>query len=176
MMKYRINKTIEQITLIAGNVRTFFANQKNYAGLSSVGSVGLAIIKKAKLVPDEMWNSSGNGFENAFGGKIGASSICFGASCYQNDFVIYLQGLPQEACIELATHDWSATSAYAIGDISTASAYGGKIGHNDCITKTTSIYSMNVSYYVHCAASMPMETAIEYCSSADNNVLGLAFH
>ena len=32
MMKYRINKTIEQITLIAGNVRTFFAPQRNYRG------------------------------------------------------------------------------------------------------------------------------------------------
>ena len=26
IMKYRINKTIEQITLVAGNVRTFFSN------------------------------------------------------------------------------------------------------------------------------------------------------
>ena len=35
MTKYRINKTIEQITLIAGNVRTFFASQGNYVGLYS---------------------------------------------------------------------------------------------------------------------------------------------
>ena len=33
MQKYRINKAIEQITLIAGNVRAFFAPQKNYVGL-----------------------------------------------------------------------------------------------------------------------------------------------
>ena len=32
IMKYRVNKTIEQITLIAGNIRTFFANQRNYIG------------------------------------------------------------------------------------------------------------------------------------------------
>jgi len=38
MMKYRINKTIEQITLIAGNVRTFFAPQKNYVGLGCNGN------------------------------------------------------------------------------------------------------------------------------------------
>ena len=48
MMKYRINKTIEQITLTAGNVRTFFSSQKNYYDLST------NVIKKAKLVPDEM--------------------------------------------------------------------------------------------------------------------------
>ena len=38
MMKYRINKTIEQTTLIAGNVRTFFAPQKNYIGVICYGN------------------------------------------------------------------------------------------------------------------------------------------
>jgi len=52
MHKYRINKTIEQITLIAGNVRSFFAPQRNYSGLSNT------VIRKAKLVPDEMWDGS----------------------------------------------------------------------------------------------------------------------
>ncbi|MBQ8671015.1 MAG: hypothetical protein IJ525_00660 [Alphaproteobacteria bacterium] len=49
MMKYRINKTIEQITLIAGNIRTFFAPQRSYADLNNS-----TILKKAKLVPEEM--------------------------------------------------------------------------------------------------------------------------
>ena len=47
MQKYRINKTIEQITLIAGNVRTFFAPQRSYDVLTNT------VIKKAKLVPAE---------------------------------------------------------------------------------------------------------------------------
>ncbi|MBR3501600.1 MAG: prepilin-type N-terminal cleavage/methylation domain-containing protein, partial [Alphaproteobacteria bacterium] len=38
MTKYRINKTIEQITLIAGNVRTFFAPQRNYDGLDNINN------------------------------------------------------------------------------------------------------------------------------------------
>ena len=67
MMKYRINKTIEQITLIAGNVRTFFAMQRDYEGLDSSTDDGRKIIQKAKLVPDEMWNEAGNGLVNAFG-------------------------------------------------------------------------------------------------------------
>ncbi|MBR3501408.1 MAG: hypothetical protein IKO06_00705 [Alphaproteobacteria bacterium] len=50
MMKYRINKTIEQITLIAGNVRAFWGPQRSYRGLGT----GYTIIKKAKLVPEEM--------------------------------------------------------------------------------------------------------------------------
>ncbi|MBR3502553.1 MAG: hypothetical protein IKO06_06570, partial [Alphaproteobacteria bacterium] len=69
MMKYRINKTIEQITLIAGNVRAFWGPQKNYIGADcsafdvtcpasgcngqSDGD-GCPIVKKAKIFPDEM--------------------------------------------------------------------------------------------------------------------------
>ncbi|MBR3501953.1 MAG: prepilin-type N-terminal cleavage/methylation domain-containing protein, partial [Alphaproteobacteria bacterium] len=81
MMKYRINKTIEQITLIAGNVRAFWGSQKNYIEVEccsywkdgSCGDQGCSntlgtdidgnllhtykgcpIHKKAKIFPDEM--------------------------------------------------------------------------------------------------------------------------
>ena len=84
MQKYRINKTIEQITLIAGNVRTFWGPQKNYLGVQcssndtdgSCGKSGCSgfdrhvingsgdyiylnnngcpIVKKARIFPDEM--------------------------------------------------------------------------------------------------------------------------
>jgi len=86
MQKYRVNKAIEQITLIAGNVRAFFAPQKNYVGLGCNGNScdvtngcsghsginsngnptyaynGCPIIKKAKILPDEMLtvNDAGN--------------------------------------------------------------------------------------------------------------------
>ena len=49
MMRYKINKTIEQITYIAGNVRTTFASQGNYAGVSDS-----EIWRKAHLFPDEI--------------------------------------------------------------------------------------------------------------------------
>ena len=65
MMKYRINKTIEQITLIVGNMRSFTASQpadRRYAGIW-MGCGGLAytsgmdsvsdVVRKAHLVPDE---------------------------------------------------------------------------------------------------------------------------
>ena len=37
MTKYRINKTIEQITLIAGNIRSFLGKQGNYIGVRCSG-------------------------------------------------------------------------------------------------------------------------------------------
>ena len=103
MMKYRINKTIEQITLIAGNVRTFFGPQRNYSGLNNT------ILKKAKLVPDEMWNENKTKLINAFGGITGINTdICAGdVICLDsNVFSIYFDGIPTEACIELASQNW----------------------------------------------------------------------
>ncbi|MBR3501604.1 MAG: hypothetical protein IKO06_01730 [Alphaproteobacteria bacterium] len=101
MMKYRINKTIEQITLIAGNVRTFFASQGNYAGLSSSSDTGKAIIKKAKLVPDEMWEDGKDSLQNVWGDDF------FITTYSANAFTFQIYGIPQEACIEILSQDWS---------------------------------------------------------------------
>ena len=113
MMKYRVNKAIEQITLIAGNVRTFFASQRSYDGLTNT------VIKKAKLVPDEMLtlDSDGNitNITNAFGGAVYISDYWgSNGSKTVTGYKITLYGLPQEACIELATHDWSVSDLIAL--------------------------------------------------------------
>ena len=100
MMKYRINKTIEQITLIAGNVRAFWGPQKNYIGVEcySSGSNGTCppsgcmgvsgvnaqgdpttanngcpIVKKAKIFPDDMITVTDGkimSITNPFGGVV----------------------------------------------------------------------------------------------------------
>ena len=127
MMKYRINKTIEQVTLITGNIRTFFKN--NYDGLECIdgdmeeefGTYGCKIIKKAKLVPDEMITLENNKFKtltNIFGGAV----TLFGGG---RGFSMVFQDIPPEACIELATYDWSATGINVVGTYSSTANDGG---------------------------------------------------
>ncbi len=119
MMKYRINKTIEQITLVAGNVRTFFASQGNYDGLDSVTNDGRKIIQKAKLVPDEMWNENKTKLINVFGNVIeiryGASSADGKRESDKKIFNIKYSGIPEEACIDILTQDWSDLRIKMIG-------------------------------------------------------------
>ncbi|MBQ8670997.1 MAG: hypothetical protein IJ525_00570 [Alphaproteobacteria bacterium] len=141
MMKYRINKTIEQITLIAGNVRTFFSNQRNYdgvycycysAGCSGQSSKdGCPIVKKAKIFPDEMVTV------DSATGKITAITGAFGnAVSLQDDggyigldgFMIYVGSIPQEACIEIVSQDWSTANITAVG------AYIGGGEHKHAVT------------------------------------------
>ena len=75
MHKYRVNKTIDQITHLSQNIRTFFATLKGsgkYKGLavnsycfsgglvvsaSGTDCSGAQIVKKAGLIPDEMYGS-----------------------------------------------------------------------------------------------------------------------
>ncbi|MBQ8672058.1 MAG: hypothetical protein IJ525_06025 [Alphaproteobacteria bacterium] len=111
MMKYRINKTIEQITLIAGNVRAFFAPQRNYDGLSSYSDTGKAIIKKAKLVPDEVIN--GSRYQGAFGDIFIESALNKKGQDYA--FSLKFASIPQEACIELLTMDWGSVASGFLG-------------------------------------------------------------
>ncbi|MBR3501380.1 MAG: hypothetical protein IKO06_00555 [Alphaproteobacteria bacterium] len=118
MMKYRINKTIEQITLIAGNARTFFASQGNYAGLHSEFDSGRKIIQKAKLVPDEMLTLDADGkitsITDAFGYSVYIGSVDRSASGDDKAFYMSLVYLPEEACIELATHNWQDIDVMAV--------------------------------------------------------------
>ncbi|MBQ8671291.1 MAG: hypothetical protein IJ525_02090 [Alphaproteobacteria bacterium] len=190
MTKYRINKTIEQITLIAGNIRAFFANQGNYAGLSS-SDTGKAIIKKAKLVPDEMLELNTDGtikqINNAFGGRVSLSLI--GGN--KQDFEMYLTNVPQEACIELLTKDWITSSVYAIfmavdnshGDIPLSIGGSGSasdnlnLSYNNCESSSYSGKNgIPVSVKFVCSSTLPLDTAITWCSSSDNNGFSLLFH
>jgi len=140
MQKYRINKTIEQITLIAGNVRTFFAPQKNYIGVGCEGSScnatngcyghsgvdskgnptndenGCPVIKKAKILPDEMITVNADGkitaITNPFGGGVFLSqAIKAKIGDYQAFYIQYTLPLDEEVCIELVSQDWSLAGA-----------------------------------------------------------------
>ena len=180
MMKYRINKTIEQITLIAGNVRTFFANQPEGNGGYTGKYVGLdnTVIKKAKLVPDEMWDENKTKLINPFGGDF----ELFTHYGFSNDFAIFLSGIPQEVCIELVSQDWNASSPHAIvvgKNVNNALGYGLKINHNNCSSGTQQLsggpFSGESSVpYVYCGTSIPVDTAISVCE--DKKEIALIFH
>ncbi len=127
MMKYRINKTIEQITLITGNMRTFFANQSDYSdamclctnstcGYDDNATDGCPVIKKAQILPDEMItveNGKIMSITNPFGGGVQIYSGLNGDS--NKSFALDYSSIPQEACIELATHDWSVLGINLVG-------------------------------------------------------------
>ena len=141
MTKYRINKTIEQTTLIAGNIRAFWGPQKNYIGVYCNGDNcnasgcnghsgvdaqgyptyaynGCPIVKKAKIFPDEMITVTDGkimSITNPFGYGVGLGTADKSKSGDNQAFVIdYNIGDNEEACIELLSQDWSMISPNTI--------------------------------------------------------------
>ena len=141
MSKYRINKTIEQITLIAGNIRAFWGPQKNYLGVNCNGyscnasgcyghsgvnaqgnptaaNNGCPIVKKAKIFPDEMITVTDGkimSITNPFGGVVGLYAADKAKDGDRQAFEIsYFIGDNEEACIELLTQDWSNANVEVI--------------------------------------------------------------
>ncbi len=132
MMKYRINKTIEQITLIVGNIQAFWGPQKNYDGVDCLcdsatcfghegNTVGCPIIKKAKILPDEMVTLDSTGNVTKMRGDFG--DIYIQNMDNYKSFVLGLLNIPQEVCIELMTHDWAPTGITLVGIFTVGDMY-----------------------------------------------------
>ncbi len=177
MMKYRINKTIEQITLVAGNVRTFFANQPDGTGNNGrYKDLNISVMKKAKLIPDEMWNENKMAMENAFGGSFNVYAV----SNFTSQYFISLSGISQEACIELVTKDWSNANPYFVEiNVAISDALNAlhQFTYNNCTSSEGRIgLNDGTNGYIACDTTMPFEKATAYCVSADNNYIGWAFH
>ena len=122
MMKYRINKTIEQITLITGNMRSFFKDK--YPNLScviedDVFEDSCKIIRKAKIFPDEMITLTSDGKIDAITNAFGSISVWSS----NNEFFLDFLDIPQEACIELATYDWRPAGIPLVGFYSNTDYY-----------------------------------------------------
>ncbi len=98
MHKYRVNKAIEEITMVASNIRSFFGTKK--VDGFSFGSDDYTVIKKAKLIPEDMWNDSNNRYEHPWGYR-------FHLDDGVGKFGIQLEGVPLDACIDLFSYDWS---------------------------------------------------------------------
>ena len=124
MEKFKINKTIEQISTIANNVRTTFMSQGNYQGLST------SLAHNAGIIPDEMWDEDNGSAHNVWGGRldVGEDFADYNgdSSSEGSAFVIYTLILSDSACIELLTHDWSVGGQPVLADAYTNSNYNGE--------------------------------------------------
>jgi type II secretory pathway pseudopilin PulG len=104
MNKFKTNKMIDQVNMVATNIRTLYSSQRTYEGLNN------AVAKKTGSVPAEMYTDESNSaITNAFGGKM------YIAPAKQSDtsndsFVIAITQIPQAACVSIATTEWGGDS------------------------------------------------------------------
>ena len=126
MTKFKTNKVADNVSMIVTNIRTLYAQQKTYEGLTNITAVQMGV------VPDELVTKASDGtLTNAFLGSvhIGAGTVSgmdgeTGTSTGANrGFFVIMNGLPKEACVTLATNDWgSGYSSGLVGIVASGSA------------------------------------------------------
>jgi type II secretory pathway pseudopilin PulG len=123
MLKYKTNKTIDQITMLTTNIRTLYAQQKYFTGVSTTGDNKAEPLIDLGVVPDEMVNTPASGKKtlmNPFSGLVDVivDASVLGAAGANRAFIIGVNGIPKEACMAIAASDWG--SNYSSGLIGMA--------------------------------------------------------
>lgn len=119
MTKFKITKTMDQVSMTVANIRTLYSGQRNYNGLATANALDMGV------VPAEMEGATVNTLVNAFQG-----AVTIGTVNYNNQnasaFRISYANMGQEACVQLITSDWgSGASSGFIGiQVSAAAPQG----------------------------------------------------
>lgn len=123
MAKYRINKTLDQISTLVMNIRTLYASAVNYSGLNNGVAVQMGIIPR-----DMLQAARGSAVAsditiiNVYGGQI---KLTAGGTDDRNFYVTY-SGLPMEACVSIATADWGSQAGSGLQSIDVGASDTGK--------------------------------------------------
>ena len=179
MSKYRVNKTVDQISHIAANTRILYGSQTSYAGLDSSTEDGKAIINKAKLFPQEMGDgTAAKPYTNAFQGSVSIKYSKRFAGDTNKAFVLTYSGIPEEACVDLATLDWGTGSGgglVALGINQAANAIDG-ISTDGAGEKHTGACAAGNGVICGGDAVMSVTDAVSACNKTDGNEIQFKFY
>ncbi len=122
MTKFKTNKVADNVAMIVTNIRTLYAQQKDYSGLNNYTAVQMGV------VPDELVSTltgQNQTLINAFLGNVeinaaNAKGLDATSAGTAKAFTVKFSGLSKEACVTLATNDWG--SGYSAGFIGMAVA------------------------------------------------------
>ena len=99
MEKFKINKTIDQVSHLVANIRTLYSQQTTYEGLDENTAIEMGVIPAGLT-------SGTNDIINPFNGQVRIMNTDSGDS-----FMVNFTNLPKEACVTLATNDWGSESS-----------------------------------------------------------------
>ena len=180
MERYRVNETINQVTHIVQNTRDLFKTQRDfYSGLSlstskymsSTSNANRTLDNKAKIFPTSIVK---NNYKNLWGGEIRYYADGRFANNDGKAFILAIHNIPQEACIELATHDWqSGLGLVAMKIRGSTDGYDIQSSyHGKCTTRYKQGNSLT------CGKDMPVsiEYAVAACDNEKDNVIFWKFY
>ena len=123
MSKFRINKTLDQVSMLVMNIRSLFASSLDYKGLNNLVAYTMGIIPGEMLKVSGAAPTAADGLVNAFQGSVViASAVAADGIAADRGFSITYSGLTQEACVSIATADWGSQSGSGLYSIKIGAA------------------------------------------------------
>ena len=157
MMKFKINKIADQVSQIATNIRTLYAQQTTYYGLNTVNAI------KMGVTPDEL--GTGTTLTHAFGREVIINvSWSYNNPNNHHTFYIGYNGLPKEACISLGTMDWGNPSSSGLVAIGMGQISGGQFGDKQANSPCAADEGCGADF-----VPVPVAQAASFCDCPNND-------
>ena len=109
MSKFKVSKTTDQVQTMVTNIRTLFAGQRSYDGLSKADG-DYTTAYTMGILTDETWDKTNKKATNPYGG-----SILLGTPNSNHNFSITYNGLSADTCTRLVMADWGDASSGLVG-------------------------------------------------------------
>lgn len=135
MMKFKTNKTIDQIAMTITNIRTLYAQQNSY-DITDANAYAMGVVDDAMKTA-----ASGKSLKNAFNGfvKIGTGKSGAVGESGDGAFIVTFGGLPREACVAIATNDWGSNYSSGLLGIGATANDTAAVYEPECGVNGTSV-------------------------------------
>lgn len=166
MAKFNTNKAIDQVNMIATNIRTMFASQRSYAGLDDSVAIKAGLIPAELFVPAATY-TSGSAITNPFGGNISVGAVTY--SVANDAFAISMDDVPESACVALLTSEWGSEVGGGLASI-TVKSDDAKIAKAAAYTSKTANASKAANFTL-ASDTIPVSVANATTACADKATL-----
>lgn len=122
MAKFRVNKTLDQISMLVMNIRSLYSANINYKGLTDKIAIQMGIIPR-DMLPSGTNESTASSIINAYQGEVRIGSSNIGGA--DRSFFIVYSGLTRDACVAIATADWGSQAGSGLQSIQIKAATAG---------------------------------------------------
>lgn len=157
MSKYRINKTLDQISMLVMNIRSLFSSSVDYTGLDNTLSIQMGII------PADMQGATAGTIINAYQGRVFIEVVATDT----RQFSVTYTGLTQEACVSLATADWGSQAGSGLQSMTVGTTADKEANTITQATGSTLTYNIGVDFPI------TLQNAAKSCSANDDNGNGI---
>lgn len=112
MSKFRVNKTLDQISMLVMNIRSLYSGNIDYSGLNDTVVISMGIIPKDMIDVSDPTKK----IINAYQGGVSVEAANDGGA--NRSFSVTYNGLTKEACVAIATADWGSQAGSGLVSIS----------------------------------------------------------